>query len=201
MVKCGLGHAVPNTVIDRPSAPPFDAASMDNRSGRSVFAYGCPLNKMGSRRHPAHAICPPPLSFPLLLLFLSVVVHAWRIPPTAPAGSPWATGDCEACKACTAFAILSIPRQSPCLVGSDIQRCGYTSLRHIPTHLPHRAKQGLAWLAYHSTIQPTPSSLPLPCPVFFPFVFAATAGRKGPSCPLRLRSRCPKRNSHQTEQI
>lgn len=26
MVKCGLGHAVPNTVIDRPPAPPFDAA-------------------------------------------------------------------------------------------------------------------------------------------------------------------------------
>lgn len=60
MVKCGLGHAVPNTVIDRPSAPPFDAASMDDRSGRSMFAYGCPLNEMGSRRHPAHAICPPP---------------------------------------------------------------------------------------------------------------------------------------------
>lgn len=47
MVKCGLGHAVPNTAIDRPSAPPFDAAaSMGNRSGRQMFAYGCPLSKM-----------------------------------------------------------------------------------------------------------------------------------------------------------
>lgn len=47
MIKCGLGHAVPNTAIDRPSAPPFDAAaSMGNRSGRQMFAYGCPLSKM-----------------------------------------------------------------------------------------------------------------------------------------------------------
>lgn len=50
MVKCGLGHAVPNTVIDRPSVPPSDADApgMDHHPpGRSIFAYGCPLNEMG----------------------------------------------------------------------------------------------------------------------------------------------------------
>lgn len=107
MVKCGLGHAVPNTVIDRPPAPPFDAASMDNRSGRSVFAYGCPLNEMGSRRHRAHAICP--LSFPIRCpLPFSPWLCLRGVPHRLSAGSPWATGDCEACEACTAFAILSI---------------------------------------------------------------------------------------------
>ena len=41
----------------------------------------------------------------------------------------------------------------------------------MPTHLPHRV-QGLAWLAYHSSIQPALS-----------FMFAATADREGPSSP------------------
>jgi hypothetical protein len=67
------------------------------------------------------------------------------------------------------------------LAGRDIQSCGYTYIpeTHIH-HLPHGAK-----------------ALPFP----FCIVFTATAGREGARRPLRLRSRCPKRDSHQTEQI
>ena len=45
MVKCGLGLAVPNTVIDRQSAPPFDARAWTAAWDPSMFAHGCPCRK------------------------------------------------------------------------------------------------------------------------------------------------------------
>lgn len=106
--------------------------------------------------------------------------------------APLNTGDCNVCTARTPCPILSTGLSS--LVGRDIQSCGYTYIpeTHIH-HLPHRAKQGLAWLAYHSTTLPhnlpcstlsLPLPLPLPCLALpclalpSPFVFAATAGRE-----------------------
>lgn len=47
--------------------PPFDAASMGNRSGRQMFAYGCPLNnKMG-------------FSFILSLVYASCATEYWGL--------------------------------------------------------------------------------------------------------------------------
>lgn len=81
----------------------------------------------------------------------------------------------------------------------------HTSLRHNTHHLPHRAK---AMPGSRTTepynlprLFPFPF-LPLPCPArpFSSCLLLRWPAEKGLR-PLRLRSRCPKRNSHQTEQI
>lgn len=179
MVKCGLGHAVPNTVIDRPSAPPCvhaDAASKDNRSGTlNARSWMHVEKKMRSRQD-----CTRTISFSLSALHVLLTAV-----------------DCDICTALVDYG----------LGGSDIQSCGYTYIpeTHISTMCPIEPSKALP--GSRSTV---PHNLPCP-PLSFPYLSHSLApspscllrrpAEKGPSSPLRLRSRCPKRNSHQTEQI
>lgn len=180
MVKCGLGHAVPNTVIDRPAAPPSDAdaPSMGNRPERSIFAYGCPLNEMGR--------------------IDEILGHVLSILSACASCTTDCSGDCSGC---TAHALPARFCLVDDLVGSDIQNCGYTHIpeTHISTHLPHQsqARPCPARVPQYHSPRPVLPSVPLP----FPSCLLRRPAEKGPSSPLRLRSRCPKRNSHQTEQI
>lgn len=144
------------SLIARPSAPPFDAASMGNRSGRQMFAYGCPLNLQNG------------VSLSSSLVYASCATEYWGL-------------QCLHCPHSLPY-IVHWTIQPASLVGRDIQSCGYTYIpeTHIH-HLPHRARQGLAWLAYHSTTWPHN----LPCLPVYPFPFPSLA-LPCPAVPFRV---------------